>query len=340
MSSFSQIQITAFGADSNTVYNYSQIIEPAFLGSEYDVFNIEYTGSNYSIACFQADSGLIGVTNGILLSTGIAEQAIDYTNSINVSTDVGTLGTSLFSPAVNYDAAILEFDFVASVDSLVFKYVFGSEEYLEYVETGFNDMFGIFISGSGFSGQENIALLPNSVAVSIDNIHSAGTNVIGNIFGAINESYYVSNSSASQIGLDGYTVPLKAFASVIPGETYHLVVAIADVGDGVKDSGVFIENCNSCACTIDLVRTPILFESMTCYPNPSNGSFNIQLPTEQMSFKSSKLLIYNVLGEIVVDRPITSIESKLSVSGLSSGTYSVIVVDGSSKWSERIVIGN
>ncbi|CAN5396095.1 hypothetical protein BH11BAC1_BH11BAC1_28620 [soil metagenome] len=40
---------------------------------------------------------------------------------------------------------------------------------------------------------------------------------------------------------DGYTTVLTARAGVIPCETYHLKIAIADVTDGVYDSGVFLE---------------------------------------------------------------------------------------------------
>ncbi len=46
-----------------------------------------------------------------------------------------------------YDASMLEFDFIPESDTLHFKYVFGSEEYSDYVNSQFNDVFGYFVSG-------------------------------------------------------------------------------------------------------------------------------------------------------------------------------------------------
>jgi len=51
-----------------------------------------------------------------------------------------------------FDASILEFDFIPQSDTLKFNYIFGSEEYPEYVNSGYNDVFGFFISGPGIAG--------------------------------------------------------------------------------------------------------------------------------------------------------------------------------------------
>jgi hypothetical protein len=53
------------------------------------------------------------------------------------------------SSADTYDATVLEFDFVPATDNISFNYVFGSEEYLEFVNAGYNDVFAFFISGPG-----------------------------------------------------------------------------------------------------------------------------------------------------------------------------------------------
>ena len=54
---------------------------------------------------------------------------------------------------------------------MVFNYVFASDEYLEYVVWGFNDVFGWFLNGV------NIATIPNtnSTPVAIRNVN-AGVN--------------------------------------------------------------------------------------------------------------------------------------------------------------------
>ena len=62
--------------------------------------------------------------------------------------------------STTFDACIIEFDVLVNSDSLQFDYVFGSEEYTTYVNSSFNDVFGLFISGPGIVGLQNLALIP------------------------------------------------------------------------------------------------------------------------------------------------------------------------------------
>ena len=121
-------------------------------------------------------------------------------------------------------------DIVATGSQLEFSYVFASEEYPEYVNTGFNDVFAFFISGPGISGIQNIAMAPNSTEpVSINTINDQQ-----------NAQYYVDNANGMDIQFDGYTTELIATANVVPDESYHVKIAIADVSDAVFDSGIFL----------------------------------------------------------------------------------------------------
>lgn len=45
------------------------------------------------------------------------------------------------------DATILSFDFQSNGDAAYFNYIFGSDEYNEYVGSTFNDVFGFFFNG-------------------------------------------------------------------------------------------------------------------------------------------------------------------------------------------------
>ena len=99
--------------------------------------------------------------------------------------------------------------------------------------------FGFFISGPGIAGQQNIARLPNGQAVSIDNIHSAGTNVNAVDFGPQNSQFYVNNNGGATIQYDGFTRVLTAESKVQCGETYHLIIVIADAGDPAFVFGYF-----------------------------------------------------------------------------------------------------
>ncbi|MGB3076545.1 MAG: choice-of-anchor L domain-containing protein, partial [Chitinophagales bacterium] len=128
-----------------------------------------------------------------------------------------------------------------------FKYVFASEEYAEWVGTIFNDVFALWISGPGITGMVNMAKVPGTnFPVTISNVNCQG-----------NSPYYVcndpanficnasygcpGNAAATTIQYDGFTTPLEAKSPVIPGQTYHLTLAVADAGDPIYDSGVFIQ---------------------------------------------------------------------------------------------------
>ena len=129
---------------------------------------------------------------------------------------------------------ILEFDFVPQGPEIKFEYVFASEEYPEFVDSDFNDVFGFFLSGPGILGDysnsaKNIAVIPNTTTpISINNVNSG-----------LNSAYYVSNTGGSTIQYDGFTTVLTAKSEVQCGLTYHIKLAIADVQDNIFDSAVF-----------------------------------------------------------------------------------------------------
>lgn len=189
---------------------------------------------------FNGEFANIGLNNGLLITSGQVDNAIGPNTSASAGTDNGFAGDSLLDNIASddtQDACILEFQFRPFADELSFSYVFGSEEYPEYAppnNSGYNDVFGFFISGPGIVGMPNIALLPNSTTpVSINNV-----NIV------TNSSYYISNPENdpnSTVQYDGWTTVLTANISVIPCEIYTLRLAVADVGDGAYDSGVFIE---------------------------------------------------------------------------------------------------
>ena len=148
----------------------------------------------------------------------------------------GDTDLNLIAGQPTFDAAILEFDFISDFASVEFNYVFASEEFLEFVNAGVNDAFGFFISGPYINGpysnsSENLAIIPgNNSIVSIDNINLSS-----------NAEYYTDNPSGTTIEYDGFTKKLTATADVMCGVTYHIKIAIADAGDYIYDSGVFLQ---------------------------------------------------------------------------------------------------
>ncbi|MBK8846196.1 MAG: choice-of-anchor L domain-containing protein [Bacteroidetes bacterium] len=213
----------------------------SILGGGVTVSNVTYNGNPISCGTFTATGSNLGMTAGITISTGDANQ----TGNANVFADdiLNEPGDNdldnIASPT--YDAAILEFDFAAPSDSVEFKYIFSSEEYNEYVNTPFNDVFAFFISGPGIVGLQNIALLPNTaIPVAINNVNNGFSN--GASTGpCTNCAYYIDNDGGASFYMDGLTTVLKAKAYITPCLTYHIKIAIADVGDENYNSAVFIE---------------------------------------------------------------------------------------------------
>ena len=185
----------------------------------------------------------VGIANGILLTSGDVYSANGPNNSGSTGTGHGAPGDADLNmiPGVvgTNDACVLEFDLTVTSDTIRFNYVFGSEEYIEYVNF-INDVFAFYISGPGIVGTENLALIPGTdTEVSINNVnHILNTEyVVDNGDGTV-PPY---NSDDFYIQYDGFTTVLEAKRQVIPCETYHLKIAIADDADYVWDSGVFIE---------------------------------------------------------------------------------------------------
>lgn len=135
-----------------------------------------------------------------------------------------------------YDLCKLEFDMVPAHDTLSITYSFGSEEYPEYAppldNSGmFNDVFGFFITGPGFNGTVNFAVIPGTTdRVCVNNINTIN-----------NPSLFNDNKFGVSLQYDGYTKNITSKVAVIPGRKYHIKLAIADVGDSYYDSGIFIQ---------------------------------------------------------------------------------------------------
>jgi gliding motility-associated-like protein len=245
------------------------LVQNVLLGNGVTAFNVTFKGdSAQQIGFFNGSSSNIGLQSGVILSTGKATGAVGP-NTVSGTTTAITLnnpndGDADLALLANVsqnntrDRAILEFDFIPVGDSVIFKYVFASEEYSDYVCSNFNDVFGFFISGPGITGPfsnsaKNIALIPGSnTPVSINNVN-AGRNTtfgtapttctVGGVPCPCNSSYFVNNEfpvMGTTVQYDGFTKVLEAREKVECGKVYHIKLAVSDVFDESFDSGVFL----------------------------------------------------------------------------------------------------
>ena len=213
-----------------------QMVIDFFDGECVTVSNITYSGSDESSAYFEAANTDLNIPAGIFIGSGKAVDVIGPSSSGGTSSSMGTPGDVDLGNEVGLptnDAAVIEMDIVSTVENtLSFYYIFGSEEYNEWISTGFNDIFAFYVSGAGINGVQNIATIPGTMTPASINTINLDTNSMYYID-------YVANGGMDT-ELDGISTELPASFVALPNETYHIKIAIADVSDAVFDSGVFI----------------------------------------------------------------------------------------------------
>ena len=240
----SRATISVTPIDGSTV-TAGDLVE-TIVGTGISYSNVSYTGT---IGAAIGSAGLftngndagIGIDEGILLGSGYALNARGP-NSTDGSTDVlGTGGDADLTTLAGFttnDATVLEFDFVPDGDTVFITFVFSSEEYNEFVNSTFNDVFAFYVNGT------NIALVPGSaLPVTINNVNN------GNPFGSLPNSFpqfYINNDLDDggpffDIEPDGFTTVFTDFAVVNSGVTNTMKIAIADASDDQLDSWVFIK---------------------------------------------------------------------------------------------------
>ena len=226
----SAMTITAMDSAANLAQN--------LVGSGVTISNVSYTGANAASGYFSGGTAAgLEFDKGIVLTSGWASNlngtsnTSDYKTGANDQPGDADLNT-LITGYTTYDATVLSFDFVSAGDSVYFNYAFGSDEYTEWVDWEYNDVFGFFFAGT------NIALIPGTTTpVAINNVNNGS-----------NSTYYNDNDPSNFSSVpyafeyDGFTDMFTASISgLTTGDTYSIKLAIADAGDDFLDSGVFLQ---------------------------------------------------------------------------------------------------
>ncbi|MGZ3863797.1 MAG: choice-of-anchor L domain-containing protein [Bacteroidia bacterium] len=254
--SFSQLNVIVDSSANN--------LAQAIMGSGVTVSNASLSCNGLAVGTFNYSGSTLGVTNGIILTSGHAADA-----SLNAQI-VSQLGpsqyngvtdpdlTTITSGTMN-DVCYVTFDFVPLCNQVSITYEFGSSEYDGFQCAGFNDAFGIFLSGPNPGGgtytSVDMATLPNGTPVTIDNVNNGG----GSCTGPNNPTYFIDNSVGTDVVYYGLTTAITSVKAVVPCSTYHMKIAICDISDEAYDSGVFIQG-NSVSCptapTVTVATSP------------------------------------------------------------------------------------
>ncbi|MDB9466728.1 choice-of-anchor L domain-containing protein, partial [Dolichospermum circinale CS-539/09] len=211
------------------------------------ISNVRFIGANVAGGTFTGGLGTIGIDNGIVLSTGnidVDDDPSTYSTSNGKSgdRDLDAIVKTIVSNNSTNDAAVLEFDFIPTSNTISFSYVFASENYPELGNSRFNDVFAFYLNG------RNIAFVPGvTTPVSINTVNT-GTN------SAFFKPDYYGNILGTKF--DGFTTVLSAVATdLIPGVTNHIKLAIADSRDYARDSAVFIQGFSDPSTIVKVIAT-------------------------------------------------------------------------------------
>jgi uncharacterized repeat protein (TIGR01451 family) len=253
--SFSQMSI------SNGVLTPEQYVQN-IVGPGVTVSNVTFTGNASQIATYGGTSN-IGFPSGVVLSSGSTDELVGpASNSTGGTTNISGITSSMNttvadlltiananlqslgigSSSLATDGVILEFDFVPIANNVTFNFVFSSDEYLTYVNTVFNDIFGFFVSGPGIAGPYSSP--PGFPNGSVNLAKVPGTNLpitVSTIHPGLNAQYYIDNSGGTTHVMNGFTVPIPISFNVVCGELYHFKFAVADCSDNYLSTAVFLQ---------------------------------------------------------------------------------------------------
>ncbi len=209
------------------------LVKNTLIGNGIAISSLSITGNLNSIGYFDASNTNLGIDKGIIISTGDILNALGPNDNTRAGNSNNLGGFPILKSLSNdtlYDASAITIRFFPASDTTTFRFVFASEEYPESVGSKFNDVFGFFVSGQGYIGYENIAVIPGTVTpISINSVNQI-----------VNSNYYRTNTG-NDFQFDGYTVPIEIKIKTIPCNAYTLIMAISDVKDFLFDSGIFLE---------------------------------------------------------------------------------------------------
>lgn len=237
------------------------LVEEILLGNGVTASNVTFNGNAAQIGFFNGVGTNIGLDSGIVMSSGNINDISAAANTGASSNFLGNGDPDLLAiaqinqPSISssHDAAVLEFDFFVTGDTVEFQFVFASEEYpdqngTEYINGIFNDAFGFFLSGPGITGPYsspadfpdgaiNVAVVPGTTTpISISTIYDFA----GETPPQMNDEYYVNNVGGTDHVFNGFTTVMTAKYPVECGQEFHFKFIIGDCSDGTLDTGVFL----------------------------------------------------------------------------------------------------
>ncbi len=236
----------------NDTYTAQQLVQNVLVGnstcanvSNFSVTGDAFSGIQNSYGYFNAGTSNFPFSEGIVLSTGKAESAVGPNNSILSQGGTNWPGDPDLELALgisnSINATSLEFDFIPITNKISFDYIFSSEQYLINASSNqcnYTDGFAFLLKPTDNSTPyQNLAIVPGTnIPVKINTVRGTGS-----VCPPANQSYFDAfNGINHPTNFNGQTVIMKAEANVIPGRPYHIKLVIADQGNNLYDSAIFL----------------------------------------------------------------------------------------------------
>ena len=236
----------------NDTYTAQQLIQNVLVSnspcanvSNFSVSGDAFSGFQNSYGYFSAGTSNFPFSDGIVLSTGKATSAVGPNNFILSQGGTSWLGDSDLETALgitnSINATSLEFDFIPITNKISFDYIFSSEQYLLNASSNqcnYTDGFAFLLKPvDNSTPYQNLAIVPGTtIPVKINTVRGAGS-----VCPPANQSFFDAfNGTNHPTNFNGQTVIMKAEANVIPGTPYHIKLVIADQGNNLYDSAIFL----------------------------------------------------------------------------------------------------
>jgi gliding motility-associated-like protein len=240
-----------------TLYSVEELVTDVLIDSECNqASNITFsTGTNFGstngIGYFESNGSSWPFENGLIMTSGDVANAVGPESGVISDGDFNWPGDGdleAFIDGLNAgdtnNASIIEFDFVPVSNNMSFDFIFAAEEYGTFQCT-FTDAFAFLLTDSS-GNTTNLAIVPGtndpiSVLTVRDDQYNDGCE-------SVNEEWFANYYGpgglpplTSPTNFIGHTQVMTAQSEVTPNELYNIKLVVADDGDTLYDSAVFID---------------------------------------------------------------------------------------------------
>ncbi|MGM9428226.1 Ig-like domain-containing protein [Hydrogenophaga sp. MI9] len=297
------------------------------MGAGVTVVSATYQGGGSQSGTFSAGSGVtlgsnvLGFTSGTILSTGTSATGIAGPNSSGgFGSDApgvdGDASLNALAGNATFDAAILDISFIpdlppgataGSAGRMTLEIVFGSEEYIEYVNQ-MNDVLEVTVNG------QLVSLVPNA---------SGGESTIGinSVNTTQNPSLFINNTGGTyNTQMDGFTVTIPMTFNVNLGQVNTIRLAVADAGDAVYDSWLLVR--------ADSAQTVVVAEDDSV-TTAANLPITVDLTANDYNLAGADLTLTQIQGQAVTQGQSITLGSGIHLT-VGAGGQITVTGNGSS----------